>query len=177
MLRNKRISLAVMGAGLAMATNLAMAGFVDDTGITAQVKAKYLAHPAMSVWDIGVSTTDGHVKLVGHANSNTQMDAAISIATGVEGVVDVDVDDLDVEKSEHPARDAKISAKIEYELVKSKILENHQPSPLSVNVETVNRNVYLSGKVKDSNQQATVVDTAYSVKNVKSVTSFLEVEK
>jgi hyperosmotically inducible protein len=171
---NNKLQKLLIGSCVVMLSNIAFAGWIDDASITAAIKAKYLAHPAMSVWDIGVETTDGHVKLSGYANSNTQLDAAISIASDTEGVEDVNVDNLDVERSKHPAKDVKITTKVNYELIKSKILDEEQPNPLKISVETVNANVYLFGKVKNWEQESAAVNVAQNVKEVKSVTSFLD---
>jgi len=129
-----------------------------------------LLNPAMSAWDISVTTTDGNVKLGGHANSKTQVDAAVHIASDVDGVKDVDTSGISVEQSTDPVKDYTISAKIEAKLLADKI------NPLKVDVETVNGNVYLSGKVKSAEDEQTVIAIAKDTKHVESVTSFLRVK-
>lgn len=142
-------------------------GWVDDATITAKIKSAYVIHPAMSAWNIGVTTTDGNVKLSGHANSKTQVEAAVSIASDIEGVQDVDTAELSVEKSEDPVKDYTISAKIKAKLLADKAKH------IKIDVESVNGNVYLSGKVKNADDEKKAIEIASKVNHVESVTSFL----
>ena len=65
--------------------------WVKDSVITAKIKAKYAADKQVSVKRIRVDTDDkGKVQLSGTARSQAEVDMAVSIAKGVEGVVSVD---------------------------------------------------------------------------------------
>lgn len=64
--------------------------FIDDSVITATIKAKYAKDKHVSAMDIKVDTDkDGVVVLSGTADSRSEVDKAVSIAKSVEGVTKV----------------------------------------------------------------------------------------
>jgi hyperosmotically inducible protein len=63
--------------------------FVDDSVITAKVKAALLKDPAVSALAVSVETRKGTVVLSGFVESNSQLRRAQEIAAGVQGVVTV----------------------------------------------------------------------------------------
>ena len=62
---------------------------VDDGITTARVKAALLADTGIRSLDIRVVTRVGAVQLSGFVNNQTQMDRAMQLATGVQGVTQV----------------------------------------------------------------------------------------
>lgn len=69
---------------------------VSDSWITTKVKTQLLANDEIKGMDINVSTTNGVVTLAGVLDSQAQVDAAIAVAKGVEGVKNVDTRALKV---------------------------------------------------------------------------------
>ncbi|KGO98850.1 BON domain-containing protein [Novilysobacter defluvii] len=67
---------------------------VEDTWITTKVKSSLLADTDTSGLQIEVETNNGVVGLSGQLDSQEQVDAAVRIAEGIEGVVEVDASDL-----------------------------------------------------------------------------------
>jgi hyperosmotically inducible periplasmic protein len=63
--------------------------YVDDAGITTQVKAKMLGDPAVAGTSISVETLKGTVMLSGFAKNTTEKTTAESLARSVKGVVAV----------------------------------------------------------------------------------------
>ena len=63
---------------------------LDDTAITAKVKAAILAEPGLNVLQINVDTTKGVTTLSGSADSQQSSDRAKEIASAVAGVKGVD---------------------------------------------------------------------------------------
>jgi hyperosmotically inducible periplasmic protein len=63
---------------------------VDDDVITTRIKAALLADPGIKSLDIAVVTRKGAVQLSGFVDSQPQIDQALAIARGVEGVASVD---------------------------------------------------------------------------------------
>ncbi len=59
---------------------------VDDGIVTTQVKAALFADEKIKSTDIGVVTRKGEVQLSGFVNNQSQIDRAILVARGVEGV-------------------------------------------------------------------------------------------
>lgn len=67
---------------------------VEDTWITTKVKSSLLADTDTSGLQIEVETNNGIVGLSGQLDNQDQVDAAVRIAEGIEGVVEVDASDL-----------------------------------------------------------------------------------
>lgn len=59
---------------------------IDDSLITAKVKAQLLKDPAVSALDVGVDTYKGHVLLSGFVDSPAQVHRAERIASSIRGV-------------------------------------------------------------------------------------------
>jgi len=62
---------------------------VDDGIITAKVKSALLADPNVKSFDIAIVTRKGEVQLSGFVDNQAQIDQAIAIARGVEGVTSI----------------------------------------------------------------------------------------
>ena len=60
--------------------------YIDDSAITATVKAKFVDSKAVDASSITVETLNGTVMLSGFAKSETERNTAGSIAKSVEGV-------------------------------------------------------------------------------------------
>lgn len=77
-------------AGAAVVKSAENAGdYMDDTAITAKVKADILQDPLLKVFEIDVVTTDGVVKLGGTVDAKTSIDRATEIARSVKDVKSV----------------------------------------------------------------------------------------
>ncbi|RPI43129.1 MAG: BON domain-containing protein [Betaproteobacteria bacterium] len=63
---------------------------VDDAAVTAKVKAALLAESGVDGTKINVDTFNGRVTLKGEVPDKAQIDKAVQIARGIEGVKDVD---------------------------------------------------------------------------------------
>lgn len=63
--------------------------FIDDTMITAHVKASLMKDPKTSALAIGVETVNGTVQLSGFVDSAEEKQRAEQIAASVEGVIAV----------------------------------------------------------------------------------------
>lgn len=61
----------------------------SDVRAVAEIKAKYVADPALSVWDIAVSCDQGHVKLAGKVSVPADIGKAVALALEADGVRDV----------------------------------------------------------------------------------------
>jgi osmotically-inducible protein OsmY len=60
--------------------------YIDDSVITAKVKAAIAGDPDVSVLEVSVETYNGLVQLSGFVSSQAQANRAIEIARGVSGV-------------------------------------------------------------------------------------------
>ena len=64
--------------------------YMDDSAITAKVKAEILSDPLLKVSQISVATTNGVVKLSGTVDSQQSIDRAMEIARSVKDVKSVE---------------------------------------------------------------------------------------
>ena len=67
-----------------------MGEYMDDAGITAKVKAKFLGQKGLDSMSIKVTTVDGVVTLMGDVKDSGQISMAESVARQVKGVKSVD---------------------------------------------------------------------------------------
>ena len=63
--------------------------YVDDATITAKVKAAVLEDPSLKSAEINVETSKGRVQLSGFVSSRADIDRAVKVAKGVQGVTSV----------------------------------------------------------------------------------------
>ena len=59
---------------------------IDDTVVTARVKAALVGDPGVKGFDFKVETRKGEVELSGFVDNQGQVDGAIEVARGIEGV-------------------------------------------------------------------------------------------
>jgi hyperosmotically inducible periplasmic protein len=64
--------------------------YMDDSAITAKIKAEILSDPLLKVSQISVSTTNGVVSLSGTVDSQQSIDRALEIARSVKDVKSVE---------------------------------------------------------------------------------------
>lgn len=87
----QKISDTADKVGEKMSEQGAKAGVViEDTEITAKVKAAIFAEPGLKTLQISVDTIKGVVTLSGSVNSKANSDTAKALAAAVAGVKDVD---------------------------------------------------------------------------------------
>jgi hyperosmotically inducible protein len=60
--------------------------YIDDTGITSSIKAKFVDNKQVDASSINVETLNGTVQLSGFAKNETERSTAESIARNVKGV-------------------------------------------------------------------------------------------
>jgi hyperosmotically inducible periplasmic protein len=66
--------------------------YMDDSAITAKIKAEILSDPLLKVFQIDVTTTNGVVRLSGTVDSKQSIDRAMEIARSVSNVKSVEND-------------------------------------------------------------------------------------
>jgi len=80
------VSLATLGACASTSRQEGTGEYVDDTVVTAKVKAAILGTPALKSAEINVETFKGRVQLSGFLSSQAAIDQAVAVARGVKGV-------------------------------------------------------------------------------------------
>lgn len=147
--------------------------FMDDSSITAKVKAALVDHESIKSTDISVKTDNKVVTLSGFVESQTQAEEAVKVAQGVEGVSSVS-DKLHVRDSKESsvkgyAGDAATTSEIKAKLLADDIV----PSRM-VKVETTDGVVQLSGTVENQAQSDRAESIAKAIDGVKSVKNDLK---
>ena len=167
---------AASSAGQAVDSSMNKVGnFMDDSTITARVKAALIDHKDIRSTDISVKTENKVVTLSGTVDSTTQQEQAVSVAKGVEGVTSVN-DKLSVQNEKSAslkgyAGDTAVTSEI-----KAKLLADDIVPSRNVTVETTDGVVHLSGTVASSKQSDRAEDIAKAVSGVKSVKNDLSVK-
>ncbi|ELY6291069.1 molecular chaperone OsmY [Cronobacter sakazakii] len=149
--------------------------FMDDSAITAKVKAALVDDEQIKSTDISVKTEKSVVTLSGFVESQAQAEEAVKIAKGVEGVTSVS-DKLHVRDGKDKsvkgyAGDAATTSEI-----KAKLLADDIVPSRNVKVETTDGVVQLSGHVESEKQSQRAESIAKAVDGVKSVKNDLKVK-
>ena len=147
--------------------------FMDDSTITAKVKAALVDHDSIKSTDISVKTDQKVVTLSGFVERQAQAEEAVKVAKGVEGVTSVS-DKLHVRDSKETsvkgyAGDTAITSE-----VKAKLLADDIVPSRKVKVETTDGVVQLSGTVESQAQSDRAESIAKAIDGVKSVKNDLK---
>ncbi|HBV0725239.1 osmotically inducible protein OsmY [Klebsiella pneumoniae] len=170
---------AASNAGEAVDNSINKVGdFMDDSTITARVKAALIDHKDINSGDISVKTENKVVTLSGDVTSAEQKSQALSVAKEVKGVSHVN-DKLTVHHKSSSetatlkgyAGDTAITSE-----VKAKLLADDIVPSRNVKVETNAGAVYLTGTVASAAQAERAAEIAKAVSGVKSVRNDLSVK-
>ena len=148
---------------------------IDDTVVTSKVKSALLADPEIKSFDLKVETRGGEVMLSGFVANQTQIDRALSVAKGVEGVkVVANKMDLQAGASTVGTKvdDGIITAK-----VKSALLADPGIKSFDIAVVTSKGEAQLSGFVDTQAQIDHATALASKVEGVTSVANGMSVKK
>lgn len=144
---------------------------ITDSDIAASVKKQISANPVTASTHVKLISDAGTIILFGAVSTDQQASTLIEIAQSTPGVVDVDIENLQVKKSKQPLSDTLITAKIKGLFLRDKIFTEKDIA--SGSVETKNGVVHLAGNAKSEEAIKNAVELAQSVKGVKNVESHL----
>ncbi|HAT1570131.1 TPA: molecular chaperone OsmY [Kluyvera cryocrescens] len=149
--------------------------FMDDSAITAKVKAALVDNDSIKSTDISVKTDKKVVTLSGFVQSQSQAEAAVAAAKAVEGVSSVS-DKLHVRDSKESSMKGYAGDTATTSEVKAKLLADDIVPSRNVKVETTDGIVQLSGTVKSQAQSDRAESIAKAVDGVKSVKNDLKIQ-
>ena len=149
--------------------------FMDDSAITAKVKAALVDHENIKSTDISVKTEQKVVTLSGFVESQAQAEAAVIVAKGVEGVTSVS-DKLHVRDSKSDSVKGYAGDTATTSEIKAKLLADDIVPSRKVKVETTDGVVQLSGTVDSQAQIERAESIAKAVDGVKSVKNDLKAQ-
>lgn len=147
--------------------------FMDDSTITAKVKAALVDHESIKSTDISVKTDQKVVTLSGFVESQAQAEEAVKVAKGVEGVTSVS-DKLHVRDSKSTSVKGYAGDTATTSEVKAKLLADDIVPSRKVKVETTDGVVQLSGTVDSKAQSDRAESIAKAIDGVKSVKNDLK---
>lgn len=147
--------------------------FMDDSTITAKVKAALVDHDSIKSTDISVKTDQKVVTLSGFVESQAQAEEAVKVAKGVEGVTSVS-DKLHVRDSKDTSVKGYVGDTAITSEVKAKLLADDIVPSRKVKVETTDGVVQLSGTVESQAQSDRAESIAKAIDGVKSVKNDLK---
>ena len=148
---------------------------IDDTTLTARVKAGLIADPVAEGHHVDVAVYRGVVQLNGFVESSAERAAAVKVARDVAGVKDVK-DNLRIETRGTSVGevidDSWITSKVKLALVADPVTKARQ-----IDVITNNGVVQLGGFVDSEAAKAQATKVATGVEHVKSVDNRLAVKQ
>lgn len=148
---------------------------IDDGAITTKVKSALLADADVKSFDIKVETRKGEVQLSGFVDNQTQVDRAIAVAKGVEGVKKVD------NKMSIKVVEATVGEKIDDGVVTTKVkaalLSDSSINSSDIGAVTRDGVVQLSGFVDNQMQIDRATEVTRGVEGVKNVINEMSIKK
>lgn len=149
--------------------------FMDDSAITAKVKAALVDDEAIKSSDISVKTDNKAVTLSGFVTSQAEAEKAVQLAKGVEGVASVS-DKLHVKDSKTQSLKGYAGDTATTSEIKAKMLADDGLPSRNVKVKTTDGVVQLTGNVETQAQADRAESIAKAVDGVKSVKNDLKVK-
>ncbi len=148
---------------------------LDDTVVTTKVKSALVADSQIKALQIKVETRKGQVQLSGFADSQAQIDRALTVAKGVQGVTGVE-NSMSLKQGERTVG-VKVDDGIVTAKVKSALLADPSVKALDIIVATNKGQVQLSGYVDSKSQMDQAVLLAKGVEGVTGVESKMSLKK
>jgi hyperosmotically inducible protein len=148
---------------------------VDDSVITTRVKSALLDNIDIKSFDIKVETRKGEVMLSGFVDNQTQVDHAIKITTGIEGVKGVD-NKLSLKNGVATVGN-KIDDSVITTKVKSALLSDASVKSADIMVVTRKGEVRLSGFVNNQAQIDRALEVTHGIEGVTTVGNDMSIKK
>jgi hyperosmotically inducible protein len=148
---------------------------IDDTVVTTKVKSALLGDDDVKGFDIKVETRKGMVMLSGFVDNQTQIDRALTVARGVEGVKGTE-NSITVRDAK-PTVGNQVDDTIVTGRVKSALLADDVVKSADIAVATNRGEVQLSGFVNSQTQIDRALVVARAAEGVQGVVNEMSVKK
>jgi hyperosmotically inducible protein len=159
----------------APAASITIGTTVDDSVITTRVKSALLDNIDIKSFDIKVETRKGEVMLSGFVDNQTQVDHAIKITSGIEGVKGVD-NKLSL-KDGVASLGNKIDDGVITTKIKSALLSDANIKSADIMVTTRKGEVQLSGFVNNQAQMDRAIQVSQGIEGVTKVGNDMSIKK
>jgi len=148
---------------------------IDDSMLTANVKAALLDNIDIKSFDIKVETRKGEVMLSGFVDSPSQIEGALAIAHAVPGVVSV-INSISL-KGEPITLGTKVDDAVITTRVKAALMADDNIKGADISAVTRDGVVQLSGFVNNQGQIDRALEVARSIEGVSSVSNELTLKQ
>ena len=146
----------------------------DDQAITMSIRKRFTEDEKIKYFDISTYVYNGHVYLVGEYENADQKNQAVKLAGQVEGVKSVTDYFLLKKKDETcgTTTNLQLLAKVKKDLIGDRDISSTQ-----IEVKALQCNIILLGLVASDNEINKATAHAKAVEGVRSVKSFLKIQK
>jgi len=129
---------------------------IDDSTITTKVNMAFIDDPMIATSKIDVDTIEGNVMLTGVVGTRVEVERAIEVAQGVEGVVKV-IDNLQVGTK---SLGQSFNDKVLGSKIKAKLIGEPNIRSLNIDVDVERSVVTLTGKVDHQVNKNRIIEIA-----------------
>ena len=147
---------AATGAYKAGTDERTVGRLIDDSTITTKVNMAFIDDPMIATSKIDVDTIEGKVMLTGVVGTMVEVERAIEVAQGVEGVVKV-VDNLQVGTK---SLGQSFNDKVLGSKIKAKLIGEPNIRSLNIDVDVERSVVTLTGKVDHQVNKSRIIEIA-----------------
>jgi hyperosmotically inducible protein len=168
------IALAALCACAATRTQQSAGEQIDDSVVTAKVKAALIDDPATKARQIEVDTFRGTVQLNGFVDTAAEKDAATRVAHSVDGVQNVR-NNLAIGHTDRSAGEV-VDDSVVTTKVKAALIAEPTTKARDITVVTREGIVQLSGFVDSPEEKATAAEIARGIAGVKEVRNNLAIK-
>jgi len=159
----------------AAAPSITVGTEIDDSVVTTRVKTALLDNIDIKGFDIQVETRKGEVMLSGFVSNQAQIDQAVTVAKGIEGVKSIN-NKLSVKEGLATVGNQIDDSVITTE-VKAALLSEPAIKSLDITVATHKGEVQLSGFVNNQGQIDRALEITHGVKGVTLVGNQMSIKK
>lgn len=141
----------------------------DDQNIVSSISHKFKKDNTIDASGIHIVSSHGYVELSRNVNSDYAYKEAIALAYSVDSVNEVNTTFLKVKQHLNPFADATITGKINAKLLKEKFFGDKAVKFWSVQIESRNGMVFLTGTVDSNDKKENIIKIAEKVAGKQSV--------
>lgn len=148
---------------------------IDDSIVSASVRAALLADPDIKGFDFKVETRKGEVQLSGFVDKQTQIDLAVTVAGTVTGVKSVQ-NNVSLQ-SKAPTIGGKVDDTLITTKAKAALMADESIKSLDIGVITRQGEVQLSGFVNNQSQIDSAIALVSGIVGVSHVSNEMSIKK
>lgn len=161
--------------GPAAAPSTTVGTVIDDSIVSASVRAALLADPDIKGFDFKVETRKGEVQLSGFVDKQTQIDLAVTVAGTVTGVKSVQ-NNVSLQ-SKAPTIGGKVDDTLITTKAKAALMADESIKSLDIGVITRQGEVQLSGFVNNQSQIDSAIALVSGIAGVSHVSNEMSIKK